>query len=136
MKIWGIGYKFGGWDDKSRDFTANSEAVIGWDIKNAPDLYLMLREIEIGDIVYLKTCALKKGKGKELRIAKIGKVINPLKLVDENGKNALGVKWVKEFDSFLPFMLNECKSRNNVYSNTLYREYNPIIIEEILKYTN
>lgn len=71
MKIWGMGYKLGGRDDKSYSYDQNNEVVFGWDSKDAPDLYMMLREVEMGDIVYLKTCALRKGLGRELRIIKI-----------------------------------------------------------------
>ena len=135
MRIWGMGFTWE--DDRSNEFINNGTAVIGWALEDAPDLYAMLREVELGDVIYLKTFGIQK---QEVRIWHIGKVINTLSLADDGAKYALGVKWVKSFGKGEPLslLLREEKytGKNNVYNNTLYREYNPGIIQDVLHYVN
>lgn len=130
MKIWGIGTCYGGYDDQTSRFIENGIAAIGWSEDDAIDLYAMLREVEIGDIVYLKSTYQKKGIGRILRIKAVGKVINANKKFD--GKSALGIEYVNDFVA-VDLALNEYRGKNSVYGSTFYQEYNPLIVEEILK---
>ena len=133
MKIWGMGFMYGRCNDKSKEFIKDRKAVIGWSEKEAPDLYAMLREVDIGDIIYLKTYYIKN---QAVKIWHIGKVVNTLNLIGT--KYALGVEWIKSFDTPLALSFKEerYKGKNNVYNNTFYREYNPNIIQCVLNYTN
>lgn len=131
MNIWGLGTCYGGYDDKKDIFIKNNIAAIGWSEDEALDLYAMMRKVDIGDIIYLKSSYPKKGVGRILRIKAVGKVINPNKKFE--GKSAVGMEYIKNFTSF-DLALNEYKGKNSVYGSTFYQEYNPIIIEKILKY--
>ncbi|MEZ0129436.1 hypothetical protein AB9T88_06535 [Flavobacterium sp. LBUM151] len=53
MAIFGAGSK---WDESEikDDFFKNENFVIGWNIKNAEDLYSQISSMKIGDIIYLK----------------------------------------------------------------------------------
>ena len=73
----------------------------------------------------------KKGTGMVLRIKAIGKIVNPNKKYE--GKSALGVEYIKDFAT-TNLILREYKGKNSVYSSTFYQEYNPLIIEKILRY--
>lgn len=131
MKIWGMGTCYGGSDDKVNIFVENKIAAIGWNEDDAIDLYAMMNDVEIGDIIYLKSSYPKKGVGIILRIKAIGKVINPNKKF--NGKSVIGIEYIKDF-SPVDLSLNEYHGKNSVYGSTFYREYNPLIIEKILQY--
>ena len=132
MKVWGIGTCYGGYDDKTSIFLQNNIAAIGWNKNEAIDLYAMMREVKIGDIIYLKSSYPKKGIGKILRIKAVGKVVNPNKKYD--GKSVIGVEYFKKFVPF-DLLLKNYKSKSSVYSSTFYQEYNPLIIEKLLKHT-
>ena len=131
MRIWGMGFTWG--DDRSADFIDSGAAIIGWSMQEAPDLFAMLQEVELGDVIYLKTFGIRK---QEVNIWHIGKVINTLNLVENGTKYALGVKWINSFDKPLALSLRDGKytGKNNVYNNTFYREYNPGIIQDVLAY--
>lgn len=131
MKVWGMGTCYGGYNDQTSKFLKNGIAAIGWDEEEAIDLYTMLREVEVGDIIYLKSTYPQKGTGMILRIKAIGKVVNPNKKYD--GKIAVGVKYIENFKS-ADLVLREYKGKNGVYSSTFYQEYNPLIIEKVLKF--
>ena len=133
MRVWGMGFMYGRTDDHSDEFISNGTAVIGWAMEEAPDLYAMLLEVELGDVIYLKTFGVQK---QEIRIWHVGKVINTLGLADGGAKHALGVQWIKSFDEPLALSLRDRKyaGKNNVYKNTFYREYNPGIIRDILEH--
>lgn len=95
MKIWGMGTCYGGYDDQTSIFIKNKIAAIGWSEDDAVDLYAMIREVEIGDIIYLKSSYPQKGKGRILRIKAIGRVVNPNKKFD--GKSAIGIEYIEDF---------------------------------------
>ncbi len=129
MKAWGLGTCYGGYDDQTKLFLNSNIAAMGWNENDAIDLYAMMREVEIGDIIYLKSSYPKKGEGMILRIKAIGRVVNPN--IKHNGKCAIGVEYIKNFKSF-DLNLREYKGRNSVYTSTFYQEYNPRIIEKLL----
>ncbi len=137
MKIWGIGAN---WGDKSMlaDFQVKEAVGIGWSEKQAPALYAMMNEIEIGDIVYVKSFVIHS---KELKIKAVGEVIsNSFEEPNVFGSDhrTVHVKWKEgsfdDDDSRPPHRITQAEFRYNVYLNTLYREYNPKIIEEVLNF--
>lgn len=131
MKIWGMGTCYAGYDDQTSIFVQNGIAAIGWNENDAIDLYAMMKEVKICDIIYLKSTYPKKGYGKVLRIKAIGKVVNPNKKI--NGKSAIGVDYMENFNP-VDLILKDYKGKHSVYGSTFYQEYNPLIIEKILKY--
>lgn len=130
MKVWGMGTCYGGYDDKTSTFIKNKIAAIGWSEEDAIDLYAMIRNVEIGDIIYLKSTYPKKSAGRILRIKAIGIVTNPNKKVDK--KSAIGVDYIENFTP-VDLFLKDYKGKNNVYGSTFYQEYNPLIIEKVLE---
>ncbi len=134
MKVWGIGANWGGKSMLS-EFEKKKAVGIGWDEASAPALYAMMNEIDIGDIVYVKSYMLK---GRRLRIKAVGEVISTAfekPNVFGNDHRTVCVKW--RDGSFLNIQEHELtkeEHRYNVYSHTLYREYNHTIVKKMLEY--
>ena len=136
LRVWGMGAR---WGNKSmvKEFLEKGYAGIGWLEDEAPSLYSMIREIRAGDIIYIKSFVRKNCS---LHIKAIGKVLST-KVSDSDyfrGKDrhiSIQVEWFNEneLDIVYDFSLNTDKNgkidfRNNVYNNTLYREYSDKII--------
>lgn len=86
--------------------------------------------MEKGDIIYIKSYVMKK---RELRIKAIG-IITDKKLLNiaELNDQCFSVNWIKTPTDDLPAIEMERKYlRYNVYSCTLYPEYNEEIAEKI-----
>ncbi len=137
MKVWGIGANWGG---KSivKEFIGNDYAGIGWLEDEAPSLYAMMRDIEKGDIVYLKSFTYKNCT---LNIKAIGRVTatafkDPRYFKGKDKHITIQVEWFDIPSIGLKYDFREngkIDMRNNVYNNTLYREYCDRIIELIKK---
>ncbi|MGK4568144.1 hypothetical protein [Flavobacterium sp. 3HN19-14] len=137
MAIFGAGSK---WEDDEMkdDFFKDENFVIGWNIKDAEDLYSLVSSMKIGDIIYLK--ANRPGSF-DLRIKGIGVVkdslLNVLFEKEENlslRKNnfELPVKWIyqTEFKISIPQNIGKL---TNIRAATLYEEYLPFVQKEILE---
>ncbi|CAM3421915.1 hypothetical protein [Flavobacterium chungbukense] len=136
MAIFGAGSK---WEknEMKNDFFKNENFVIGWNIKNAQDLYSQISTIKIGDIIFLKA---NKPGNLNLRIKGIGIVkdsfIGVLFDKEENlslrKKNfELPVKWIvkSEFKISIP---PDTGKLTHVRAGTLHEEYLPYVQKEII----
>lgn len=136
MAIFGAGSK---WDeDEMKDeFFKNENFVIGWNIKNAEDLYSQISSIKIGDIIYLKA---NRPGSLDIRVKGIGIVKNSfigvlfekqetLSLTKKHFE--LPVKWIykTEFHINIP---KDIGKLTNVIASTLYEEYLPYAQNQIL----
>jgi len=121
MALYGIGayYK----ESVYQDFIDNDCVCIGWKIKTAPSLFSILTTIEVTDLVYIKS--YRHG----LCIKAIGIVIDS-NLIDfkELGKG-VKVKWLWQGKEKIP---KSYLDKYNVYSNTIYKEYNEKIKAKII----
>ena len=137
MKVWGIGAT---WDGKSmlNEFESKNAVAIGWSESDAPALYAMMNEIRDGDIIYIKSFVIR---GKRLKIKAIGEVVATAfekpELFGANHKT-IKVKWIANSSNTnkleLDIPLSKKDTRYNVYSQTLYSEYNPDIIRKVRDY--
>jgi len=131
MAIYGIGAKYGD-TDVSGTFITEKFVATGWDIDEAPDIHEYFKVIEPGDVVYIKSCSYSSN----IRVKGIGIVIDDEILTStrhsciEIGRN---VKWIYK-DWFT--MERPEEQKNNVRSNTIYREFHPEIVEHIMHYVN
>lgn len=127
MAVWGIGAYYTGTspEDKTQYFIDNECACIGWSKNEAPSIYRMLRSIKIGDIIYIKSFALRNTT---LHIKAVGIVTD----TNDYLENGVKVKWKQSFDGIEPFTITQERYRNNVYGNTLYEEYDPEIITAVV----
>lgn len=136
MAIYGAGSNWDG-DELKEEFVKNENYLIGWDIKDANDLYAMISTFKVGDIIYLK--ANKPGSF-EIRVKGIGLVKSSLiEVLFKNGENLskvrnnfeLPVEWIikEEFHINIP---NSIGKLTNIRAATLYEEHLPFVQNEIL----
>jgi hypothetical protein len=136
MAIYGAGSNWDGQELKD-DFFLNNNYVIGWDIKDANDLYSMISTFKVGDIVYLK--ANRPGSF-DIRVKGIGFVKSSLlDVLFEKGENLsqvrnnfeLPVEWIVKEEFFINIP-NAIGKLTNIRAATLYEEYLPYVQNEIL----
>lgn len=136
MAIYGAGSNWDG-DELKEEFFKNKNYLIGWDIKDANDLYAMISTFKVGDIIYLK--ANKPGSF-DIRVKGIGLVKSSLiEVLFKNGENLskvrnnfeLPVEWIikEEFYINIP---NSIGKLTNIRAATLYEEHLPFVQNEIL----
>jgi len=128
MAIYGIGADWSG-KSKVNEFVRDEKACIGWWIDDAPSLYKILRQIKIGDIIYIKSSPPGR-----LIIKAIGFVIDdePFSYnekTEEHGiYNCIKVKWIWRGKEDL----EKINDKYNVRNNTIYEELNPKIQTKII----
>lgn len=130
MAVWGIGayYKGSNPKDKTKDFLNDGCAYIGWDEAKAPALYRMFDSIKAGDLIYIKSLVPKE---KQLRIKAVGIVINTEKKISSSLGTGIPVSWKQDFKP-ITITVTPQIYRNNVFSNTLFEEFNKVIIQKLV----
>ena len=135
MAIWGMGANYNVPDGKKRNvlrlFLASGRAYIGYSQAQAPSLHRMLGTIKAGDIIYVKSFWAKR-----LNIKALGIVTDPTAVKTDDMGTGISVKWKKDFKA-ISFDIDAPGGKNNVYSNTLYEEFNPeianLLIDELIR---
>ncbi|RZJ89249.1 MAG: hypothetical protein EOO20_11485 [Chryseobacterium sp.] len=122
MAIYGVGAYYSSQHyDTSRDCKKYNFIGTGWDSTTAPDLHEYFRILEPGDIVYIKAAPF----GQDPKVKGIGLIVGTELIHGEYGhtKVEIGrkVKWLDEET----FRLSSVPGKNNVRSNTIYRETHP-----------
>ena len=133
MAIYGIGCDYSG-KYVGNDFYAKGVACIGYGLEDKPYLYGMIKEIDIGDIVIMKSFFQRGGK-QVLRIKGVGVVTdNTLKRVRGLG-HGIEVKWLKyNADGLLELEYTKQEFDAGVQRRTtIYKEYNPDICKRIVQ---
>lgn len=130
MAVWGIGayYKSSSPEDKTKDFLNDSCAYIGWNETEAPALYRMFDSIKVGDLIYIKSFVPKE---KQLHIKAVGIVINTEKKTSSLLGTGISVRWKQEFKP-ITITVTAKIYRNNVFNNTLFEEFNKVIIQRLV----
>lgn len=135
MAIYGIGCYYDG-KDVGNDFYAKGVACIGWAPEEKPYLYGIMKEINIGDIIIIKSFFQRGGK-QVLRIKAVGIVTdNIIKKVRSLG-HCLEVKWLKyNADKIVELEFTKADFDAGVQRRTtIYKEYNPDVCKQIVKLT-
>mgnify|MGYP004443966433 FL=1 len=122
MSVWGIGAYFD--KDVSDEFIANNHAGIGWAKNDAPALYEIVKKIQRGDLIYIKSLSQTK---KQLHIKAVG-IVKDLKMEKDY---PIVVSW-KKLDNKIVEITPEMY-RNNVFNNALYEELNVEIIDYVIE---
>lgn len=129
MAIYGIGAYYTDQNhDASHDFKKHNIIGIGWDIHDAPDLHEYIRSLENDDIIYIKAAAF----GSPTTVKAIGIIEGQTILSGNFGQTyiCIGrcVKWLDTSTFKLPVL----PGKNNVRTNSLYRETHPDHIDTIM----
>ena len=134
MAVYGIGAYYKGRGDVSRESIDNGFCGFGYTEEEQPALYELMRQVSLGDIVYIK--AKTPQMQNEIAIKAIGYVVGKELEEDQSG-NDLGfgkkVIWKKKYPSPLRIRLDENNCMVNTYANTLYREYSPKMIQSVME---
>lgn len=133
MAIYGIGCDYDG-KDVGNDFYVKGVACIGWPLDAKPYLSGIMKEIDIGDIIIIKSFFQRGGK-QVLRIKGVGIVAdNALKRVRSLG-HCIKVKWLK-YDANYIIELEFTKEEFDAgvqRRTTIYKEYNPELCKQIVQ---
>jgi hypothetical protein len=130
MAVWGIGSFFHGTDNQFDNFIDGNFVCMLWKEDEVPEFYEMMREIQLGDIVYLKS--FKRGSN-EMHVNAIGIVTDTFKSVNshigyENCKNEIGVRWINKN----PTLIIKVNSIYKQRKTTISKEYDKNVIEKII----
>lgn len=132
MAIYGIGANYDG-HDVSQIFIRDGIVATGWDDVSAPDLHEYFAEINLGDIVYIKSCSWSSG----ITVKAIGIIQDDQVLTTASGHPQIeigrNVKWIYTTPFVLAKPLNQ---KNNVRANTIYREFHTDVIAAIMSTVN
>lgn len=126
MAIYGIGASYERKYDKTEKFINGSCACIGYSMEETPELYMILKSVKVGDVIYIKS---RNIQDKQIIIKAVGLVKdNELKNHGDLG-TGIEVSWVWKGDK----RIDISGLKNNVYNNTLYEEFTPAIQQAVLK---
>lgn len=132
MAIYGFGAAFGGTDDMTSDFVNADGAFVGWKPVEAPSAHAMLRQIEVGDLVFLKSFPPSAG----LIVKAAGVVTDASQRLDWELGTGVTVRWVFRGDLGGSQNLRLGKIGDKAdftRGGTLYREYNPDVQRRIIE---
>lgn len=138
MAIWGVGAKFGSWDNKLDSFVKESFWCTGFKEQEKPEVYEMIKSIKIGDVVYVKSLALNSNI---MNVRGIGIVTESFKNLNshkgfESCGNEIGVKWLIA-ESKQPLFQEKITDKYiNERKTTIFKEYNRDIIKRIINQLN
>ena len=99
-KYWAVGSSYGGIDDHTEEFLANSQWVEGWGVMGDTQNQRKLEEVEIGDILVMKSSATR-GVNHAItftRIKAIGIVLNKVNYFTFSVKWFNTIKFPLDFD--------------------------------------
>ncbi|NLU08819.1 MAG: hypothetical protein GXW91_11450 [Clostridiales bacterium] len=133
MSIYGIGASFEGKYNKQKEFISKGCACIGWEEYQAPALYKVLKKVNIGDLMYIKSMSIAT---KELLIKAVGVVTdNNITFYKDTVGSYLGngvkVNWLWNDEKRIK--ISDEMYRYNVFNNTLYEEFNSDIQKLVVK---
>jgi len=128
MAIFGIGARYEN-DDVSQDFKDGGFVGTGWSIDDAPDLHEFFKTLKTDDIVYLKSGTYST----DITVKGIGLISDEHILYRTSKKEpyqiARNVHWLSK-KTFI--MTKPEDQKNNVRGNTIYQEFHPDFVAEIL----
>ncbi len=131
MAIWGMGSHFHGTDNQFDNFIKGKFVCMLWKENEVPEFYEMMKEIQLGDIIYLKS--FKRGSN-EMHINAVGIVTETFENENthigyEHCNNQISVEWVNK-------NTNEVIEVNGIYKQrktTICKEYDKKVVKRIIK---
>jgi hypothetical protein len=131
MAIYGIGTKISHRQVIDQFFQLNI-AGTGWHVDDAADIHELFRSLQVGDIVFLKSCSYSS----DITIKGVGIVADNMILQSyhygliEIGRN---IRWLSQNEFRISRPTN---TKNNVRGNTIYQEFHPDVVAEIMNEVN
>lgn len=117
-------------EDHADDFCKYGVAVLGYTKEQKPDYYALMKNMKVGDLIYIKTRFMAD---KPLKVKAIGIITNAEILPKDAlpGKEGVDVRWLKNFVTD-PIEIESKPSSNSV--RTIFEEKNDEVIREIISY--
>ena len=81
MSVYGMGSMFSSTDEQLKNFVKDGFACIGWRCEDKPELYEILNDIKIGDIIYIKSLY---HASKAMKVKAVGIVTSELKWLNSS----------------------------------------------------
>lgn len=133
MATYGFGAAYGGSEDMTSTCVQNGGAFVGWSSDEAPSAHAMLRQIEVGDLVFLKAFPPSMG----LIVKAAGVVIETAEPLLVNEVPGVGVRVDWTFygprDGGTKLLGKIGDKADFTRGGTLYREYNPDVQRRIIQ---
>ena len=128
MAVYGVGAYFD--RDVSNDFINHNLVGVGWNSQDAPELQEYFKSLKVGDIVYIKAAF----GGNDITVKAIGIIKDNIIISNNSDLVSTGrnVKWL----STEKFVIPRPQEKNNVRSNTVYEEFHPLVLKEIITRIN
>lgn len=126
MAVYGVGAYYD--EDVSGEFIQRNLVGVGWDEDDAPELQQYFRALKVGDIVYIKAAF----GGNDITVKAIGIILDNDILSNDLVTTGRNVKWL----STDRFVIPKPTEKNNVRSNTVYEEFHPIVLRQIIDRIN
>ena len=130
MTTYGIGYKYNGRKDVSKDFLDNDIACMNHDPEKFPYFVGLFKEIKDKDIIVLKTSPMSERK---LKIRAIGRVSKSKFERKGNVGYGISVDWIGYDDNGIEEINTYSDGGWHQRCMAIYKEYNPEIIKQIDK---
>ena len=134
MAVYGVGAFFD--KDVSGEFLDRSCFFLGYYKNEATTLFEMLSRAKVGDILFIKS--FQPQHNDRLRVKAIGFVTgHEITNYSFEGRELPGreIKWVRDYSDVKQYVILEKHDRvNNVYANTMYEEYSPSIIKQLINW--
>lgn len=122
MAVFGVGAYYG--YDVSKDFKDQNLVGVGWDVNEAPELQEYFKSLKVGDIVYIKAAF----GGNDITVKGIGLIADNQIISNSLVTTGRNVKWLNKDI----FVIKRPTEKNNVRSNTVYEEFHPKILKQII----
>lgn len=113
ISVWGFGFYFGKNRDSKDEFIEQKYVTINYSEDEAPEFIEMMKEINVGDIVYLKSWGIRNNT---LHICAVGVVTSEM----NTDNHRISVNWL--IDNINKEVTPNKKYRQRVAS--IYKEYN------------
>ena len=127
MAVYGVGAFYD--RDVSPEFIARNLVGVGWNDNQAPELREYFQSMKVGDIVYIKAASFG---ARNITVKAIGIIRDTVvrRNADTNNLVSTGrnVKWLVTNR----FLIPRPTERNNVRSNTVYEEFHPEVLRQII----
>ena len=130
MTIFGIGYKYKGRKDVSKDFLANSIACMNHDPVKFLYFVGLFEEVKDRDIIVLKTLPMRE---KKLKIRAIGRVSDSKFEKKGNSGYGISVDWIKDKQNGIKEIETYSDGGFHQRGMAIYKEHNPEICKIIEK---
>lgn len=129
MAIYGVGANYDG-KDVSGDFVAHGIACIGWDEQTAPGLHYCMRRVKQGSIIYIKAQPVAQAMTIKAVGIVLGEALDHTRIVPARlGEIGVEVGWLWHGIH----QVKPADSKYNVHLNTFYEEFDPAIINSVLR---